>query len=307
MSRVKTIIIVAISVLVLTIFVIIICKKDGIAQAAVRNDGDTVATAEFVFTAPYIPNEIDFAGEKVPLNIYWVREGVDRELITASNQHTLTMLPMKRAGRWFPIIAPILKEEGLPDDFKYLCIAESNLQNVISPAKATGFWQFMEKTARLYDLEVREEVDERYDVEKSTHAACKYLIGSKKRLGTWSLAAAAYNMGEAGVKKQMTEQNCNSYWNLYLNQETARYMYRIIAYKLIFENPERYHYKLLPEDLYAPIACDTLHIDTTITSLSDFAQLQKITYRELKELNPWLRGKKLTVSTKSYTIKVPKK
>ncbi len=307
MSRVKTIIIAAISVLVLTIFVIIICKKDGIAQAAVRNDGDTVATAEFVFTAPYIPNEIDFAGEKVPLNIYWVREGVDRELITASNQHTLTILSMKRAGRWFPIIEPILKEEGLPDDFKYLCIAESNLQNVISPAKATGFWQFMEKTARLYDLEVREEVDERYDVEKSTHAACKYLIGSKKRLGTWSLAAAAYNMGEAGVKKQMTEQNCNSYWNLYLNQETARYMYRIIAYKLIFENPERYHYKLLPEDLYAPIACDTLHIDTTITSLSDFAQLQKITYRELKELNPWLRGKKLTVSTKSYTIKVPKK
>ena len=307
MGRVKTIVALAFSVLILTILVIIICKKEGIAQSASQGDGDTVATSEFVFTAPYIPNEIDFAGEKVPLNNYWVREGVDRELITASNQHTLTMLSMKRSGRWFPIIEKIMKEEGLPDDFKYLCVAESNLQIVISPAKATGFWQFMEKTAKLYDLEVREEVDERYDVEKSTHAACKYLIGSKKRLGTWSLAAAAYNMGEAGVKKQMTEQSCNSYWNLYLNQETARYMYRIIAYKLIFENPERYHYKLLPEDFYSPIACDTLHVDTTITSLHSFALSQNITYKELKDLNPWLRGKKLTVTAKPYTIKVPKK
>jgi len=306
MNKTKTVIIAVSAFAILSSLVILICRNNIVAQ--VSDSGDEMAvTANFVITAPYIPNEMEFAGEKVPLDRYWVREGLDRELVTASNQHTLTMLSMKRAGRWFPIIEPILKEEGLPDDFKYLCVAESNLQNVISPAKATGFWQFMDKTARLYNLEIREEVDERYDVEKATHAACKYLIGSQKRLGTWSLAAAAYNMGEAGVKKQMTDQMCDNYWNLYLNQETARYMYRIIAYKLIFENPERYHYKLLADDLYKVIPCDTLRIDTTISSLVNFAKSQDISYRELKDLNPWLRGKRLTVTAKPYTLKVPKK
>lgn len=276
------------------------------AQSTADED-DMEGKSGYFFTAPFIPDELYFADEKIPLDVYWVRESLDRELITVCNQHTLTMLSMKRSGRFFPMIEEILKEEGLPDDFKYLCVAESNLQNVVSPAKAAGFWQFMEKTAKLYGLEVREEVDERYNLEKATHAACKYLKGSKSRLGSWALAAAAYNMGEAGVQRNMTDQGRDNYWDLYLNQETARYMYRILAYKLVFENPERYHFRLFSQDFYAPIPCDTLHVDTNLTSLYAFASSQNVTYKELKELNPWLRAQKLTVAGKSYTIKIPKK
>lgn len=275
------------------------------AQSTSAED-DMAGKGAYFFTAPCIPEQLSFAGEEIPLEVYWVKESLDRELIAVCNQHTLTMLSMKRSGRYFPMIEQILKEEGLPDDFKYLCVAESNLQNVVSPAKAAGFWQFMEKTAKLYGLEVREEVDERYNLEKATHAACKYLKGSRARLGSWSLAAAAYNMGEAGVKRNMTDQDRDNYWDLYLNSETARYMYRILAYKLVFENPERYHFKLFPQDYYAPIPCDTVRVDTTITSFYDFAASQNVTYKEFKELNPWLRAKKLTVSGKDYTIKIPK-
>lgn len=268
-------------------------------------DDETSANG-FMITSPYIPKAMEFAGEEIPLDNQTVRESLDRELITVSNQHTLTLLSMKRAARWFPVIEPILKEEGLPDDFKYLCVAESNLQNVVSSAKAAGFWQFMEKTAGLYGLEVREEVDERYNVELATRAACKYLIGSKNRLGTWSLAAAAYNMGENGVKNQMAAQSCSTYWNLYLNQETARYMYRILAYKLVMESPERYHFRLYADELYQPVEYDTVMVTKTVESLYDFAKGNNITYKELKELNPWLRAKKLTVASKSYVLKIPK-
>ncbi|MCQ2286429.1 MAG: transglycosylase SLT domain-containing protein [Bacteroidales bacterium] len=307
MKNSRTPIITIISLLFLLVALVIINQDTAHAKGESILDGEDHPTYNMVITAPYIPVEMEFAGEKIPLTCYWVREGLDRELTTVMNQHTLTTLSIKRANRWFPVIEPLLEEEGLPEDFKYLCVAESNLQNVVSTAKACGFWQFMEKTALLYNMEVREEVDERYNLEKATRAACRYLIGSKKRLGTWSLAAAAYNMGEAGVQKQMTAQSCDNYWDLYLNQETARYMYRILAYKLVFENPERYHYKLYPEDLYAPLDCDTLQVTTTINSLYDFAKEHNITYRELKELNPWLRAKKLTVGTKPYVIQVPKK
>ena len=258
-------------------------------------------------SAPYIPEQLTFAGEEVPLDIYWVRESLDRELIGVCYQHSLTLMTFKLSGRWLPVIEPILKEEGLPDDFKYLCMAESNLRQVVSPAKAAGFWQFMDATAKLYGLEVREDVDERYHVEKATRAACRYLKGSKERLGSWALAAAAYNMGEGGVKKNMTAQSCDNYWDLYLNQETARYMYRILAYKCIFENPQQYGVRLTKADLYSPIPTKDVEVTTSIPDLYKFAQDHHTTYRELKELNPWLRSKKLTVGEKKYTIKVPKK
>jgi len=255
--------------------------------------------------SPYLPESVAFAGEKIPLEVYWVRENLDRELTIASYHHSTTILSIKRAARFFPTIEKILAEEGLPDDFKYLCVAESNLQNIVSPAKASGFWQFLESTAKIYGLEVNSEVDERYHLEKATRAACRYLKDSKNRLGSWALAAAAYNMGEVGLKRNMETQQCSNYWDLLLNQETARYMYRIIAYKLIFEHPERYNFSLATTDLYYPIPATEMAIDTTIPDLYQFAVDQQITYRELKELNPWLRKTSLTVKNNKYTISLP--
>lgn len=257
--------------------------------------------------SPYIPDNLQFADENIPIATYWVRENLDKELIIASYQHSTTMLSLKRSKRFFPMIEKILAEESVPLDFKYLCVAESNLQNVISPAKATGYWQFLESTGKHYGLEINNEVDERYHLEKSTRAACQYLKESKQRLGSWTLAAAAYNMGETNLKKNIELQQTNQYWELLLNQETARYLYRIIAYKLIFENPTRYYFSLEANDYYYPIPCDEVNVDTTIADLYLFANKQNITYRELKEHNPWLRNSSLTVKHKKYLLKIPQK
>jgi len=257
--------------------------------------------------APFIPMETNFAGEMLPMNCYWVKEGLDRELIIHCYQHSRTLQIFKRSGRFFPVIEKILKEEGVPDDMKYLCIAESSLENVISPAKATGYWQFMDATARAYGLEINEYVDERYHLEKSTVAACKYLKKLKQQFGSWALAAAAYNMGEGGLSKQIEAQQCSSYWELYLNAETSRYVYRIVAYKLLFENQQVYGINLSSDDYYYPIPCKELKIKSSINNLPAFAKTHNITYRELKELNPWLRSNKLHVGSKEYTFKIPEK
>lgn len=256
---------------------------------------------------PPLPDSMTFADEPVPLDKYWVKEALDRELTIVCYQHSTTLLGLKRSARCFPVIEKILKEEGLPQDFKYLCIAESNLSNAISPAKAVGYWQFIAETAKIYGLEINTEVDERYNLEKSTRAACKYLKASKQRLGSWALAAAAYNMGEAGVKRSIDNQNVTDYWDMYLNPETARYVYRILSYKLLFENAQTYGVKLLQNEKYAPITYEEIEVKTTIPDLYQFCRDHDITYRELKELNPWLRAKKLTVNTKTYYIKIPVK
>lgn len=262
---------------------------------------------ENMIAAPYIPQTISFAGEEVPVEIYWVREALDKELIINCYQHSRTLQIFKKSGRYFPVIEKILEEEGVPKDFKYLCVAESGLDNVVSPAEASGFWQFIETTGRNYGLEINTEVDERYDVEKATRAACRYLKGCKERLGSWSMAAAAYNMGEAGVVSASENQQTNSYWELHLNQETARYLYRILSYKLIFENPRQYGITLKNADLYYPVPCVEITVNSTIPDLYLFAREHNILYRELKSLNPWLRSTKLTVKTKTYTIKIPQK
>lgn len=261
-----------------------------------------------VLAPPPLPYSITFAGENVPLDNLMVRESLDRELTAICFQHGTTLMCLKRSGRWFPLIEKILKEEGLPEDFKYLCIAESSLQNAISPAKAVGFWQFLEGTARSYGLEVTDEVDERYDVEKATRAACKYLKAGKQSLGSWSLAAAGYNMGTGGVSKNMKLQSVDNYWDMYLNQETARYVFRIIAYKAIFENPHIYGVRISPEEKQKPVELEEVKITQSIANLYDFCKEHKITYKELKTWNPWLRSSKLTVKDgKSYSIKIPKK
>ena len=261
-----------------------------------------------VLANPPLPESLTFCGEKVPLDDPMVRESLDRELTAICYQHSTTLLCLKRARRYFPVIEKILKEDTVPEDIKYLCVAESSLSNAVSPAKAVGFWQFLEATAKSYGLTINDDVDERYDLGKSTHAACKYLKKGKKSLGKWSLAAAGYNMGDGGVRKNVNNQSQDEYWDLYLNSETARYVYRILAYKLLFENPDLYGVRLNESDKYAPYDCDEITITSSVPNLYTFCQENGMTYKELKTLNPWLRSTKLTVSSgKSYTIKKFKK
>ncbi len=256
--------------------------------------------------SPTLPQSIDFCGEAVPLDIFYVREAVERELITNVFWQSNIMLFLKRSYRFFPIIEPILKQEGLPDDFKYLALIESSLTNVVSPAGASGFWQFMKATALRYNLEISDEVDERYNLEKSTFAACKYLKSSFNIFNNWTSAAASYNMGETGLKNQMTKQKENNYWNLLLSSETERYVPRIIAAKIILETPTKFGIYLRIKDLYQPIPTKEIVVDSSITNLADFAISNKINYKILKYFNPWLRDNKLTNSKKKkYNIKIP--
>lgn len=308
MNRKKTLIICASSIPVIALIFVcgfLISRNHILAKETEQLKANSYYSN--VLAVPPLPDKLEFAGEEVPLDNYWVREGLDRELTAICYQHSSTLLCIKRAARYFPTLEKILKEEGVPEDIKYLCVTESCLSNAISSAKAVGFWQFIEATGKNYGLEITNEVDERYHVEKSTQAACRYLKGSKNRLGSWSLAAAAYNMGEGGVSKQMKNQDINNYWDMYFNPETARYVYRILAYKLIFENPHIYGVHVADEEKYQPIPYEEVEVSTTIPDMYVFCKEHNMNYRELKELNPWLRAPKLTVANKTYTIKVPKK
>lgn len=253
-----------------------------------------------------MPDSINFAGEAVPIDNLDIKERLDREFHVNTYWHSQTFLFHKRAGRWFPVIEPILREQGVPDDFKYLCVIESGLDNVVSPAGASGFWQFMKKTGKGYHLEISDEVDERYHLEKATVAACQYLKEAKKKFGSWTLAAASYNMGKGGVQNNLNQQRVSSYYDLNLNSETSRYLMRIIAAKYILSESEYYGFRLREEDMYQPYKTKNITVDTTISDLIDFAIDQSISYRTLKVLNPWLRRKKLTVTEgKSYQIAIP--
>lgn len=259
-------------------------------------------------TSPYIPEKMTFAGEEVPLDIYWVHEALDRELIVNCYQHSKTLRIFKLSARVFPEIERILKEEGVPEDFKYLAVAESGLENVTSPASAGGYWQFIPATAKNYGLEISNDVDERCHLEKATRAACKYLKNAKNRFGSWTLAAAAYNRGEGGLNAAITDQNCKDYWNLWLNNETSRYVFRIMAFKLMFENPQMYGVEICPAEMYQPVKCKYEQVSSSIASLPAWAQEHGVTYRELRNLNPWIRNNKLAVpSGKTYVIQLPEK
>ncbi len=254
-----------------------------------------------------LPKHVDFAGEVVPLDIFDVKERLDRELNVNAYWHSNSLSMFKLKNRFFPLIEKILKEEGVPDDFKYLALAESGLKNVVSPSKASGVWQFLEGTGKNFGLEVNEEVDERFHLEKSTRAACKYLKQTKAEFGSWALAAAAYNMGHNGLRKVMERQKMASYFDLYLNEETSRYVFRIIALKEIFQTPQEYGFYVQKEDMYEPIATRTVAVDTTINDLAAFAIEQGSNYKMLKLSNPWLRSEKLTnTARKKYLIELPK-
>lgn len=250
--------------------------------------------------------KMDFSGEEVPTFMADVQERLDKEMITNMNYHTNTTLVIKRANKVFPIIEPILAKYGVPDDFKYLAVIESSLVNAVSPAGARGVWQFMPATAKEKGMEVSDEVDERYHLEKSTEAACKYLLAAKEKFGSWTLAAASYNGGMNGISKKMEEQEVADYYDLLLTEETSRYVFRILALKEIMKNSDKYGFKIPNEALYYTIPTKKIVIDTTITDLAKFAKTQGVNYKILKIHNPWLRDKKLTVTTgKKYEIEIP--
>lgn len=254
-----------------------------------------------------LPKTLDFCGESVPLDRFYVRESLEREIIVNSYRHSNTILLLKRTTRWFPVIEPILKKNNLPEDFKYLAMIESDLTNVVSPSKAVGFWQFLEGTGKQYGLEIYKEVDMRYNQELETQIACDFLKDLYAKFGSWTLSAAAYNCGGGKVSRSIEEQHVSSYYDLLLPAETERYIYRILAFKLITQNPEKYGFHISDEGWYQPLEYKTITVTETIEDLAQFAIDKGTNLKMLKYYNPWLRSNKLTISEgNSYQIKLPK-
>lgn len=269
---------------------------------------DTVknTSENYEIKALKIPEGINFAGELVPIEKHDIKERMDRELLVNTYWQSNSLLLFKRAHKYFPVIEPILKKNGIPDDFKYLALIESGLQNVTSPAGAKGFWQIMKATAKENGLEVNSNVDERYHLVKSTEVACEYLNHSKELFGTWTLAAAAYNGGNAGISRRLKSQHVDNYYDLLLGEETGRYVFRIAAIKEIMSHPEKYGFKFDNDDLYNLQKTRMVKVDTAITDIALFAQNFDTNYKELKIHNPWLRENKLNNKTrKTYYIKLP--
>lgn len=292
----------------------------GLGVQAVQNDqGDSTpvqkkssvpnpVTKDYKVYALPLPDKMDFAGENVPLKDPDIHERMDRELLVNTYWQSNALLLIKRANKYFPIIEPILEANNIPDDFKYLAVAESGLTQVVSPAGATGFWQLMEATAKERGLEVNGNVDERYNIEKATQAACEYLKESKERFGSWTLAAAAYNGGNYGISKQQKRQDINDYYDLLLGSETGRYVFRILALKEILSQPKKYGFHFEEKDLYHHIPVKRVSVDTVVSDFPKFAKDFGINYKILKIHNPWLREDHLNNSSrKLYEIEIPEK
>jgi membrane-bound lytic murein transglycosylase D len=253
-----------------------------------------------------LPDSVSFAGERMPLENFDTRESLEREIIITAYRHSSTILIIKRATRYFPLIEKILKAYNIPDDFKYLAVAESDLSNLVSPAGATGFWQIMPETGREEGLEINAETDERYNIEKSTTFACNYFLKSYAKYGNWTLAAASYNGGRNGIDDQIEIQHEKNYYDLLLADETARYIFRVVSYKLIISDPAAYGFEIDKKELYPEIRFNEVKVDTAVTDFSNFARKFGTNYKLLKLLNPWLRKPYLTNKTgKNYFIKIP--
>lgn len=273
-----------------------------------KNNSQEKYPQNYQIVTPPVPESIEIFGEEVPLEDIDVRERLEREIIVNTYWHSYTILILKRAQRWFPIIEPILEKNDIPDDFKYISVIESNLDNVVSPAGATGFWQFVKGTAAKYNLEIRNEVDERYHLEKSTQAACDYLREAYDKFGSWATAAASYNMGIDGVAKQIERQKTSNYFNFTLNDETSRYLFRAIAMKIIMNNPELYGFSVEEFEKYKPYETYEVEVSSDIKDLALWAKDKGINYKWLKILNPWLRDNTLNVPPgKTYKIKLPER
>ncbi|MBK9291056.1 MAG: lytic transglycosylase domain-containing protein [Bacteroidetes bacterium] len=276
------------------------CGRNGNAQ----QPAERLPAQEIV--SIQLPASIDFAGEEVPLELYYVSEALERELLVNTYWHSSTLLLLKRANRWLPVIEPILKKNGIPDDFKYLAMIESNLTNSRSPAGAAGFWQFLEGTAREYQLEVTDQVDERYHLEKATEAACRYFRRAYNKYNSWALVAAAYNAGTRRIDDFLSRQQTDSYFDLLMAEETERYLYRILAIKMIHRNPRAFGFYPDLERLYEPLSFREIQVSESIPNLVEFARSQGVSYKLLRMFNPWLRTHELTVKPgKTYTLKIP--
>ena len=271
-----------------------------------KNYQDKINTEYNIYSLA-IPTDVSFAGEAIPLSDFEVRERLDKELHVNTYWHSQTILFFKRANRWFPVIEPILSKNNIPDDFKYLALIESGFENVVSPAGATGFWQFMKATGIEYGLEINDEIDERYHAEKATEAACKYLQNAYNKFGSWSLVAASYNAGMGRISSQLDRQQASNYWDLLLNSETERYVFRMAAIKIIFENPENFGFNIRKKDLYKNFVIENDTVTGPIESFASYAKEKQINYKLLKFFNPWLRESYLRNKLgKTYVIQLPK-
>jgi hypothetical protein len=273
-----------------------------------QKQGEQVSsTPALLFTPPQVPDKISFAGEQVPMENFDVRESLDRELLVFANFHSQTLLFLKKLPRYFTIIEPILKKNKIPEDFKYLALAESNfVDKALSPVGALGIWQFMKGAAMANGLEINNEVDERLNIEKATQAACNYLNDSYRRYRNWTMVAASYNAGMNGMDRQIEIQDSRNYYDLLLNEETGRYIFRILALKLVMSNPEKYGFRVEEKDKYPVIPTKTVEVKGPIANMVNFAHSQHINYKILKYFNPWLRQPELkNPKNKKYLIKIP--
>ena len=298
------------AVLILAGVLILIISIGESFKSTAGSDNELLISYDTTYTnKPYkLPDKVTFAGERIPLKNFDTRESLDREILTSAYRHSSTILIIKRANRYLPVIEKILRKNNIPDDFKYLVAAESEYSNMISPAGATGFWQIMKATGIEQGMEINSVVDERYDIEKSTQFACDYFKKSYGKYGNWTLTAASYNSGRAALDEQIRIQQQENYYNLLLSEETARYIFRVIAYKLVISDPASYGFTIRNDELYPVLEYKEVKVDTTVTSFSAFAEHFGTNYKLLKFLNPWLRKPYLKPKPgKEYIIKIPAK
>jgi membrane-bound lytic murein transglycosylase D len=288
----------------------VVCITLLFINAIHKSDIDPVTNTHqnYKIRALKLPSNLNLAGERVPLEKPDVKERMDRELLVNTYWQSNGILLLKRANKYFPIIEPLLKKHGLPDDFKFLALAESGFTDETSTVGAAGIWHFMKATGKEYGLEINNNVDERYNIEKSTKVAAEYLKNAKNRFGSWTLAAAAYNAGNYGISRRLEAQEVTNYYDAKLPNETERYVFRVLALKEIMSNPEKYGFVFEKDDLYTIKKTYTVKVDTAITNITSFAKGFGMNYKEFKIHNPWLRENKLNNrSRKLYEIKIPVK
>jgi membrane-bound lytic murein transglycosylase D len=294
------------SVLISTVIIILSIGLSFKGFSSSQERSHPLSDTIYKIMAFKLPDNVTFAGERMPLNNFDTRESLEREILISAYRHSSTILIIKRANRYLPMIEKILKKNNIPDDFKYLAAAESEYSNMISPAGATGFWQIMPETGKEEGMEINTIVDERYDVEKSTQFACDYFKRSYEKYGNWTLAAASYNGGRSAIDEQLDIQQQYNYYDLLLSEETARYIFRAVAYKLVISDPVSFGFNIDKSDLYPELDYYEIKVDTSILNISGFAEKFGTNYKMLKLLNPWLRKPYLTPKpNKEYLIKIP--